>query len=511
MNIKNIIFLVLIILLGSLQHLTAQIEQPKRLEFKIGEGEEFYMVVSLEENGLMLFREPERKNEKGFTTWEFVAVDTALSKKWTKNYQIDYDYVLNGYAVNGEFLYVLYRMGSNLRDNFNIIKMNIHSGDTTHHIVKKIIPVQLTEFEVVGNSAILGGHVNFRPAVLHFDFESTKAKVLPGIYRTDSDLIEVKIDESLKTFNVLITERTLDKLFTVTMLTFNEQGELLQNVKLDPKEDISLIFGRSTEFKGRDRYIAGTYAFKKSNYSRGIYIAHINPRGEEEIKYYSYADLENFFDYMKAGRQARVKKRIERKRVKGKKAKFTYRLQVHDIIEQDDQFILIGEAFYPRYSSSLFYGGFDDIFIDSRGNYNRLNFIGYKYTHAVVIGFDKDGKLLWDNSFEINDVLSYDLKKFVNVSVDDQNDKIVLLYIYENVIRSKLIQGDEVIEGKSFDDIKLKFEDDVVKNNDTEVGGLEKWYNDYFFAYGVQRIRNMKDKGVSINREVFFINKVIYK
>ena len=138
----------------------------------------------------------------------------------------------------------------------------------------------------------------------------------------------------------------------------------------------------------------------------------------------------------------------------------------------------------------------------------NLAFEGYKYTHAVLIGFDGNGKLQYDNSFEINDVLSYQLDQLVSVGVE--KDKVILLYTYENVIRSKIIQRSEVIEGKAFNDIKLKFEDDIVRNNDSDIGGLKKWYGNYFFAYGVQKIKNLKDRNVDLNREVFFINKITY-
>ena len=164
---------------------------------------------------------------------------------------------------------------------------------------------------------------------------------------------------------------------------------------------------------------------------------------------------------------------------------------------------MIGEAFYPKYGNGGYYGGFGRL-----PNGQNLAFEGYKYTHAVIIAFDNNGKLQYDNSFEINDVLSYQLDQLVSVGIEQ--DKIILLYTYENVIRSKIIQRNEVIEGKAFNDIKLKFEDDIVRNNDSDIGGLKKWYDNYFFAYGVQKIKNLKDRNVDLNREVFYINKINY-
>ena len=96
------------------------------------------------------------------------------------------------------------------------------------------------------------------------------------------------------------------------------------------------------------------------------------------------------------------------------------------------------------------------------------------------------------------------------VSVNLQDGKVILLYTYEDVIRSKIIQGNEVLEGKAFNEIELAFENDIVGNNNSEVGGLEKWYGDYFFAYGVQKIKNLAVTGQNISREVFYINKIFY-
>jgi hypothetical protein len=167
---------------------------------------------------------------------------------------------------------------------------------------------------------------------------------------------------------------------------------------------------------------------------------------------------------------------------------------------------MLGEAFYPKYNSTASYAG--NSAYTAPGNYNSY-FAGYRYTHAIVIGFNNKGKILWDNSFQIEDVLSLSLDQYVHADV--REDDIVLFYMYDNEIRTKIIKGNEVIEGKSFDNIKLSFQDDVLKNSYSNIGGLELWYNNIFYAYGTQNIKNLRDQGVKLNRRVFFINKVEYK
>jgi len=114
-----------------------------------------------------------------------------------------------------------------------------------------------------------------------------------------------------------------------------------------------------------------------------------------------------------------------------------------------------------------------------------------------------------DNSFEIEDVTSYSLDQYVHISLSQE--EMALLYMYENEIRTKVIEGNDVVEGKTFNELKLSFEDDIVEQDESEYGGLEKWYDGKLFAYGTQKIKNMAADGIRSDREVFFINKILYR
>jgi hypothetical protein len=157
---------------------------------------------------------------------------------------------------------------------------------------------------------------------------------------------------------------------------------------------------------------------------------------------------------------------------------------------------MLGEAFFPKYA-----------YVNGLSQTRIL--IGYQYTHAVVIGFDKNGKLIWDNSFEVNDIITNSLNQYVKIQA--QEDKIYLQYVYENEIRSKIIKDSEIIEGKAANEVKLKFDDDILRNTEFESSQLDYWYDDKLFVYGVQQIRNYSQSKENANRRVFFINKVDYK
>ena len=484
----------------TLSTLCGQVRQPLRTEVELQKYDNHYRVMSLEEKGIVLFRELEKIDQRGKKAWEVVRLDTMLQNVLTKNFVLDYEAMLQGYEYRDGYFYLLFRLGEYQTNDLKIIKMDVITGDDVHYDIKQIVPVNLTEFTIIGNAALLGGYVNYRPAMIHYSFNSQKIKVLPGIYRNRSELIELKIDENTNTFTVVMTEQTRDRLSTVSIKRFDSNGEMLQNTELKPLPNSSILYGQIVNLPDKRQLVVGTYSHRRSSYSRGIYIAALNHENQEppKIKYYNYGDLKNFFNYMKAKRAARVKERVERRKIKGKKVRFNYRLLVHDVVKENGNYLMIGEAYFPKYTNYSQYTYFP--------GFGNMAFEGYKYTHSVVIAFNDAGKILYDNSFEINDVLSYQLDQLVSVNIQD--GKLILLYTYENVIRSKIIQGDQVLEGKSFNEIELAFENDIVHNNDSEVGGLKKWYGDYFFAYGVQKIKNVAS--AQLQREVFYINKIIY-
>jgi hypothetical protein len=307
-----------------------------------------------------------------------------------------------------------------------------------------------------------------------------------------------------------VTSRTFDKRNTLSIKTYDARGNYLDSYTFNPGGDVGLIYGRIAEVGKVGSIISGTYGARRSDYSRGLFIAQHEAGEEQVLKYFNFADLDNFFTYLKAKRQTRISNRITRKKVKGKKVKFNYRILVHEIIERGDTYVMLGEAYYPKYDSYSNFGDSYGITGGSSFSYMPSSFAGYRYTHAVVIGFDKNGQKLWDNSFQIEDVVSYSLDQYVQADVIS-HDKVVLYYLYNNEIRTKIINGSEVLEGKSLNSVKMMFADDVAnKSGISNIGGLDKWFGHNLLAYGIQKIKNMRDSGVKLNRRVFYINKIYY-
>ncbi|MEQ9443385.1 MAG: hypothetical protein RIG62_30380 [Cyclobacteriaceae bacterium] len=482
----------------------AQIVQSERIEIEIDGSSNDFVVVSAEDRGLMLFRETEERQRDGNKFWEFIYYDTNLQEKWKRTYALSSLLTLRGYDYDRGQLCVLFQKGQYQDKAMEMINMEVASGDTAYHTIRRIVPVNLEFFEIIGQTVVLGGNVNYKPVVVHYDMLLRKIKVLPDIYRENGEIIDIIPNKTDNTFDVLIAETTPEKIKTVTVKAYDQYSNLLQSTPLDPQGRRNLLDAQVTEFDGQRQFLAGTYGPKRSRYSRGLFIASLAPDGEQQIRYYNYADLENFFGYMRERREERVKRRMARKKQEGRKIRLNYRMVVHELISDGDKYIMLGEAYYPKYNS-YYYSGFYGY---GSSRYNNMYFDGYRYTHAIAVCFNKKGDLLWDHAFKLDNAKSMQLKQLVHIS--SQKDRVVLMYSYDGEITSKVIQDNGAVQDMVTSEVALPNPADEVKKNDKEVYGIEKWYDEYFYVHGTQDIRSIADSGLSSSRKVFFINKVAY-
>jgi hypothetical protein len=492
----------------AISQIGAQVNQIDRFEIELSEEEDApYTAVSAKEHGLMVYRRLLGRRQDQL---EMMCVDTTLSEKWRGYIDIDKNVSLVKTEVREELFFLLFRNKDYASSDFKIVAVNVRNGQYGTYQVNNLIPFIATDFEITNDAALIGGYFNYRPLILHYSFITQKSKILPGFFNEPGELNQMKINED-GSVDVIVCANDYNKKKSLWIRNYSNTGDLIKTTVLQPEDDKNLIFGRSLKMANGQQVVSGVYGRFKE-YSRGIFIASVSETGEYKINYYNYGELQRFFNYMRANRQQRVKGRIERRKIKGKKLRFNYRFLVHELIPHEGQYLMLGEAFYPHYSYPSKYqtsGGLIPQLYSNPLSRGDLVFDGYQYTHAVVIGFDKSGELVWDNSFEISDVRSYTLEQFVKLQT--RNDQLILLYVLDNRIRTKVISNSEIVEGKTFDEIKLKFGDDFIKERAVTTSKLDYWYDDRFYAYGIQQVKNLRDMRVNMERKVFFINKITYK
>jgi hypothetical protein len=477
------------------------------MEISIGSSIESYSVIPLDTAGIALYRSFMGPDQNQI---EITRLDTALQVIWKGFLPVPRELSLVIAKTVSNKIYFFFEDKSSNSRTFQVFAVQIKNGGYVSYPIKTIIAFKATDFVANKNALLIGGYFNFRPIVLFYSLKDRRSKILPGFLNEPGEIIQINTSDN--SVDVIISAKNNIKKKCLWIRHYDEAGDLTKTVVLEPDENKNLIFGRVAKTDNDNQVIAGVYG-KNSQYSRGVFVAEVNQYGEYVIRYYNFADLHNFFNYMKAKREKRVKERIERRRIKGKKTKFNYRFLVHELIPYGNQFIMLGEAFYPTYSNgfnnynpSLLGPSPWSYGISNRNFYNNsyrsdLVFDGFRYTHAIVIGFDTTAKLKWDNSFEINGIKSYQLEQFVKILPD--KEKISLVYLYQNVIRSKVISNNQIEEGV-VPDLLASEEHSKSPKNKVESSKLEYWYSNHLFVYGVQSV---KDRNDNIHR-LFFINKL---
>jgi len=486
--------------------LFSQIQQLARFELPVEQGKENFNVISAQQSGLLLYRNIETTEGRQL---ELIRVDSTLKQVWQGYIPVDRDLVLLKSQVKPNLLFLLLKSRNYISGDFLILSIQLDNGKYSTYVVKNLIPFSPTQFNLTADAALIGGYFNYRPLIVYYHFLHRQSKVLPGFLNEPGELNQVRTNTD-GSVDVIVSGKNFERKNCLWLRNYDNEGTLVKTIVLTPDEKKSLIFGSSMQASNEEQVVSGVYG-RYPSYSRGIFVAVINEVGEYTIRYYNFSELQRFFNYMKAGRERRIKNRIERRKIKGKKSKFNYRFLVHELVPYNNQYILIGEAFYPHYSySSNSFRTFNYAPRAYVGPLYRdgLIFDGYNYTHAVVIGFDKSGKLLWDNSFEINDVRSMQLEQFIKIQPEE--DRVVLLYLFENALRSKIIKGADVLEGKTTDILNSEGPEKKGKVKNIENSKLDYWYDHYFFAFGNQVIQS--GKGDTDGRQkIFFINKITYK
>lgn len=490
---------------------SAVILQPNRIEFeKESEYSEFYVVPG-NTDGILVVEETEESAKGGGHIWRIHLVDTALQVQWSQNLILPVGGGLLGYEYFDGRFYLLYSKNRFRSEDLTVYQFMARDKEYVAYEITTVFPVEISHFESVGETLLIAGYANYRPVVITYNINDRIPRVVPGFYDNKNQILDLVVDEQSKLFTVILAEKMRNKKYTVRVRTFTDKGDVIQDNLINPGDKRSLLDAASTTFAGGLQYLAGTQSRKSSQYSQGFYLSKFINGQQQFNKYYPFADLNNFFGHLKPKREERIMNRIERKRARGKIKKFNYRLLVHEILERDGEYIMIGEAYYPRYNySSTARGGA----FGSYGGYapstfnNNPYFLGYKYTHAVVVGFDQNCNILWDQTFKIEDIQTYSLEE--NVMVSASGGRVILMYLEENEIRSKVVEGNEIVEGRTFSPVKLSFESDELKSKDPSVEGLNRWYEKTLFAFGEQSIKNPNGVAGKTNRKVFYINKIQY-
>ncbi|GAB3993130.1 hypothetical protein GCM10028807_27630 [Spirosoma daeguense] len=492
------LYIIWLLLLISHCSVRAQLAHSLRIEIPSDPDEaESFDVTPLQEQGILVTIRTGGFLDNHSPKFNFQKYDVNLKRIWQTTFEPNATFKpVMGYNTN-QFVYHIFREDDS--DKFQFLRLHLDDGTLETFEGKLIDQFDVHEFKVMGSQAYIGGYRHGRPVVMAFSFFDHSAKVLPGMYVNRMEISSLEVDETRQQVNVLV--HSLKRHCKFSLRTYDYDSKLLRVTDFDGAQN-SLISGKLLPLNDQESLLVGNYSTDCTPYSQGIYVTRLR-HGEttaepiDAIQYIEFSQLENFFNFLKPQRQQKLLAKAQKKKEEGKDYKFHYRLLVHDLQPTPEGLILVAEVYYPQYrGSTIAYGGYVR---------NTDRYDGYRYTHAFICEFSKQGKLLWDNCLPIKELISRDLTEMVQVS--QQGDRIVLAYPSDGEITTEVIQRNKIL--KESERFKLHTNAEEEKVTFSAQDNLMAWYGQHFLACGFQKIA--PSKNVAQQREVFYLNKLTYQ
>lgn len=541
MKIKKL-FICLFFLL--LPFLSISQDKPLRVEIEAKYNSDSYVIIPFGENGVILFFQSTESIDKTNHKWYFTLYDTDFKEVWTKEQAVNKGFRFMFFDYSDQFLYLYLenKYSSGSKGNFQILKIDVVNSSISTFNSEISKKSTITGFKVINDVAMLSGYTlpskgktisqtvlsftlvplitgmnlkRYQPLIYLYDMASKTGKIVENEYPAQAYVDGLTKDTLQSSYLLSIKNFIPRKTNIMHIDEYNISGEKLSTISLTTNnEKRKLNTAKVASLNQNEKVIIGTYnnntkgnsanpAFSGfSEGSNGIYVANTNNNIQQNITFYNFSKFKSFYSYLTARRTFKMIKKATKLEAKGKEILYDYKLLVHDIIERDSSYIMIAEAYYPEYHQ-VHRTTFD--IYGRPTTTTEMVFDGYRYTNAIIACFNKKGEILWENSFDMFNILTFNLHERIKVLIDGED--IVLAYNYAGDIASKVIQGNDVIESKEYTKIETSYNNDKVINDyDSD---MEYWYGNYFISYGYQRIRNKQmDKS---RRTVFYFNKIAFQ
>ncbi len=489
---------VLLLLGGSLY---AQVAQTQRVEIELKEEYTGQKVYLFGKKGLILLSKSYEAAASEIRM-KFEHFNTDLVKTSEKEVALDYMKGYNITFVDNDRLWIFfhhYRKG-----NFTIVEFDPVSGIIKRHTGNLIPKFDVDYFRVLNNQAYFAGTYKKRPMMAR---QNIGESVIDYPDLSDvpkyADIIKLKITDDSTQVHLLLSACRTKKDCEYILIPFDRSGaSLAHSIKIRNEDDNKLGKCSTSGLKTGDYMAAGTYSNKSYSTAQGVYVTRFNESNREYIKFYNFLEFKNFLSYLSKRKKERIERKKERKSARGKELKLNYRMVIHDLIERENEFIFIGEVYYPTYRTESYTS------VGPNGGSitrTRRVFDGFQYSHAAIAAFDDAGNMKWSNTFEM--WLTYkpfSLKRFLTVAIKD--DTISLMFATGSKIKSvAYING---IESDSRDVEIVKTGDEEDKLRWTTSSDVDHWYDNTYLADGFQKIVNKKKEFGKRRRKVYYLNKV---
>ncbi|GGK59272.1 hypothetical protein ACD591_16600 [Rufibacter glacialis] len=505
----------LLVLLGWGWVLTAQAQQKKekdrekpappaqtyRLELESNSFEDAHEVHILPDSGVLIVSS-KRNSWFGKNDFVLTKYSKELKQVWQSKHEHKSNHDLLFVAAEPKTAYLLF-------STLNSKKLVLYQVDNATGAAKAsehTLPssyITLKEMAALDGQVFLNGLDRSNLNMLHLDPRQEEIDLLPAVFGMEEDLGEFRVDTISRAVEFVVAESNGLR-SRVQTKRLNPKGEVIGTYFIQPeieyRNENTLQGARLTPGDTLSKILLGTFGYRTSVFSKGLFTSNL----AGNVKYYDFSKLKHFFEYLSVRGERRMKEKFAKQEARGKPLVLRYRLLLHPVMPHPQGYAIVGEIYYPQYRNSGLNPYYDMTgrYPDIRQNSRRL-FDGYRFTHAIACVFDKEGNLLWDNSYKLQNETYNELAPTVEAGVSPEGN-ITLVYPDEEKIWYKTLKPNSTISNEEKVEVRLADESEKLYASNEE--GIVHWYGSNFLAFGFQRIKPAQGEA----RTVFYLQNMAF-
>ena len=454
--------------------------------------EDDFSVISLDTNGVLVINSQAsffgKKNKLNFSKY-----DKNLKNNWINTIDPGFNYELVKYYKSDDYFFCLLKETNGQK--IKIVKIDILRGDAITTESNMLTDMEVDYFAAIDSKVIILGTYNDRPvAELHRLFDQT-AKVLPQLHANNLKVLSLEVNENAKEIYLMIKD---EKKCQFKFTAFDIEGKLLFMKDLGDKKHV-ILNSKVLKIANSSYFLAGNFAENCSDFSSGFYVSPLS--NFDDIQYFKFSDLQNFYSYLSPKRQEKIEGRIKLKKMKGKDPKIRHRLNLQQPYVFDNQVLLVGEVYYPEYKNSMTFSKNGLIHLGE--NYRTIReFNNYKYSQSLFCTFDFEGKKTWDYSIDLKNIESEVLNSKVQVS--QFKDGILVAFPKDENIFLKLLSKDK----PPVDFLPITIGGNGQDFTSNVSVDLFSWHKNTFLAFGYKTTRATNSIA---SKEFFYLTKLSFQ
>ena len=503
---------------------SAQQVEPARYEVSRWDKDQGCHFESFGEQGGLMCVETEKTDEKKHRLWSFSCVDTNLYELRNDLIPLPEKMAFLDSDHDGRFATFLFINDGNKKaaDSLDFFVVAYDRKENSYRTFwnkwpEKSVPLSIAVAD--GTMLLALNNKNGNGVLLFYDLTSDAYRTVTPSLSSSFVLFQTEAFAQRHGFVVAAKEFENKHFVSTSVMLYSSSGNLQGSYRYENLPNATLgrmvfrfdenqnlvVIGTLERETGRKVNLEGvTENFDKESLGV-VWVRFVG--GMPESKVYLFKDMPEIEYALTASNRVRVREEQlkNRKKDNPKKGEIAFQFLTPRLTDFGDLTVFAVEAFMPYYHTETrmsygsygYYGGYP---------YSYTVFDGYDFFSEILLAFDKDGQLRWQQSVKFDNELTYDL--YPHASEGACFDELVVASPYRNKLRYVAFSVDgQLLMNQQEERLDLIYGADYV--DDEYFAQMVQWYDRRFLIYGSQVIQNGTQP--KPRRWIYYLQKVQYE